>query len=124
MKRWMGQGKAFITGQAKSIKHDALRTRAGVLALSASANVAITSENVATMRSVNKARISNLQSRECARGDVTRVRSASRVVDIGIAENSCFKGFPARSDQSSLMKRGPLERTVASGLQQFRRSLL
>jgi hypothetical protein len=87
-------------------------------------NVAIASENVATMRGANEARISNLQSRECARGDVTRVSTASRVVDIGIAENSYFKGFPARSDKSSLMKRGPLERTVASGLQQFRRSLL
>src|SRR3954463_1791276 len=75
-------------------------------------------------RESNSSAHSILQSRERARDVVTRACCIHRVIDNGTHENTCFRGFPARAGKSSLMKRDPLARTVASRLQQFRRALL
>jgi hypothetical protein len=56
--------------------------------------VANASETVATMGRENIMRTANFKSQDCARDVVTRARAERGPVNIGTAENSCFKGFP------------------------------
>ena len=67
-------------------------SRACAYAHEVNAIVAIARENVAAMRREHAFRFFQSQNRAC--DIVARVPKALRAIDVGIADNACFKGFP------------------------------